>query len=161
MKTIPQLAKELQVTPQTIRNEIERQSISKSKAKGSNCFCVCDEDADRIKSAILERREKQSKSKAMAKTKQNDTLLLRLQEEIEEKNRLLKLKDEQIDRLTATVQEQASNVTSLTIALENTTASLKASQLLHAGTLQERLEDTRQEEPTPPEKVKRWWEFWK
>ena len=133
------------MTAQTVRNEIERQSIAKVKAKGGKGFCITETDADRIKTAILDRRQSQSQSQSEQKPKQKDDLLLLLQQELEAKN-------EQIRQLTLTVKEQAENITALTAALENTTTSLKAAQALHAGTMQERIEDKQE---------KKWWQFWK
>lgn len=73
----------------------------------------------------------------------------------------LSAKNKQIEKL----QEENFR---LTEALENTTASLKAAQALHAGTMQQQLisssvEDTsnKKEEPIETEIQKKWYEFWK
>lgn len=126
MRTIKELSEQLKVTPQSVRNEVERQSISTMKSKGSRGFFVSDEDADRIIAAFRERQAAAAAGKPKPKSKQENDLLLFLQKEIETKNTL-------IEQLT---QQNAA----LTAALENTTASLHAAQALHAGTIQERLE---------------------
>ena len=192
MKTIAQIAEELGVTPQTIRNEIERQSLRNFCQKSGRSFCIDEEGERRIKSAIVDRKQNKSKTKfgvVDAKHLQkDDTLLLLLREELTAKNAQI----EELQRQRREQEERhAREIAALTAALENVSASLKAAQALHAGTLQERLEAKQavteegvteggltkergpeegapQEEeaaapetPVEGEKKRRWWQFWK
>lgn len=192
MKTIAQIAEELGVTPQTIRNEIERQSLRSFCQKSGRSFCIDEEGERRIKSAIVDRKQNKSKTKfgvVDAKPLQNDdTLLLLLREELTAKNAQI----EELQRQRREQEERhAREIAALTAALENVSASLKAAQALHAGTLQERLEAKQavteegvteggltkergpeegapqEEEAAAPEdtvdveKKRRWWQFWK
>ena len=141
MKTIAEIAEELGVTPQTIRNEIERQSLRSFCQKSGRSFCIDEEGERRIKSAIVDRKQNKSKTKfgvVDAKPLQNDdTLLLLLREELTAKNAQI----EELQRQRREQEERhAREIAALTAALENVSASLKAAQALHAGTLQERLE---------------------
>lgn len=192
MKTIAQIAEELGVTPQTIRNEIERQSLRSFCQKSGRNFCIDEEGERRIKSAIVDRKQNKSKTKfgvVDAKPLQNDdALLLLLREELTAKNAQI----EELQRQRREQEERhAREIAALTAALENVSASLKAAQALHAGTLQERLEAKQavteegvteggltkergpeegapqEEEAAAPEdtvdveKKRRWWQFWK
>lgn len=192
MKTIAQIAEEMGVTPQTIRNEIERQSLRSFCQKSGRSFCIDEEGERRIKSAIVDRKQNKSKTKfgvVDAKPLQNDdTLLLLLHEELTAKNAQI----EELQRQRREQEERhAREIAALTAALENVSASLKAAQALHAGTLQERLEAKQavteegvteggltkergpeegapqEEEAAAPEdtvdveKKRRWWQFWK
>ena len=192
MKTIAEIAEELGVTPQTIRNEIERQSLRNFCQKSGRSFCIDEEGERRIKSAIVDRKQNKSKTKfgvVDAKPLQNDdTLLLLLREELTAKNAQI----EELQRQRREQEERhAREIAALTAALENVSASLKAAQALHAGTLQERLEAKQavteegvteggltkergpeegapqEEEAAAPEdtvdveKKRRWWQFWK
>ncbi len=151
MKTIRELSEQLKVTPQSVRNELQRQGIATLQNDSGRGFVVSGEDAERIIKAFAERQESKAQGQRQSKNayfdaKQKELLLL-LQRELDEKAAHIRQQDERIerqeeriDRLTATVQEQAENMKALTAALENTTASLKAAQALHAGTIQERLE---------------------
>lgn len=191
MKTIAQIAEELGVTPQTIRNEIERQSLRSFCQKSGRSFCIDEEGERRIKSAIVDRKQNKSKTKfgvVDAKPLQNDdALLLLLREELTAKNAQI----EELQRQRSEQEERhAREIAALTAALENVSASLKAAQALHAGTLQERLEAKQavteegvteggltkergpeegapqEEEAAAPEeavdveKKRRWWQFW-
>ena len=191
MKTIAEIAEELGVTPQTIRNEIERQSLRSFCQKSGRSFCIDEEGERRIKSAIVDRKQNKSKTKfgvVDAKPLQNDdALLLLLREELTAKNAQI----EELQRQRSEQEERhAREIAALTAALENVSASLKAAQALHAGTLQERLEAKQavteegvteggltkergpeegapqEEEAAAPEeavdveKKRRWWQFW-
>lgn len=193
MKTIAQIAEELGVTPQTIRNEIERQSLRSFCQKSGRSFCIDEEGERRIKSAIVDRKQNKSKTKfgvdfAKPLQKEEGTLLLVLREELAAKNAQI----EELQRQRSEQEERhAREIAALTAALENVSASLKAAQALHAGTLQERLEAKQavteegvteggltkergpeegapqEEEAAAPEdtvdveKKRRWWQFWK
>jgi len=61
------------------------------------------------------------------------------------------------------IEQQQKNINDLTVALENTTKSLNAAQLLHAGTIQKQLveEVNLSKNDNEIETKKKWWEFWK
>lgn len=162
MKTIRELSEQLKVTPQSVRNELQRQGIATLQNGSGRGFVVSDEDAERIKKAFAERQESKAQGKRQSKNayfdaKQKELLLL-LQRELDEKTAHIQQQDERIerqeeriDRLTATVQEQTENMKALTAALENTTQALHAAQALHAGTIQERLETKEDETIIEPQ----------
>ena len=52
------------------------------------------------------------------------------------------------------LREKDKQIEALTKALENTTSSLKASQALHAGTIQNQLTESSESEP----KKRKWWQ---
>lgn len=69
---------------------------------------------------------------------------------------------EQLREKDRQIQQQQQSIKELTAALENTTASLKAAQALHAGTMQQNLLAEKEEaEPIENEKQKKWYEFWR
>ena len=80
-------------------------------------------------------KDSQTKIGNQSETKniENSDLLFTLQNTISMLQEQLQVKDQQIEQL----QDQISQ---LTIALENTTSSLKAAQALHAGTIQQQIE---------------------
>lgn len=162
MKTIKELSEQLKVTPQSVRNELQRQGIATLQNGSGRGFVVSDEDAERIKKAFAERQESKAQGQRQSKNAHFDAkqkeLLLLLQRELNEKTAHIRQQDERIerqeeriDRLTATVQEQTENMKALTAALENTTQALHAAQALHAGTIQERLTAAAEQETTQDE----------
>ena len=136
MKTVKDLAKELGVSDQTIRNEAQNQNLKTTKQ--GIAFVFGDDEAASIAEAITERKEAAGKSKQNSKPKQKDELLLILEKELESKNKQIEV-----------LQEQNSQLVS---ALADATASLKAAQALHAGTMQQSIEK---------HDDKKWWQFWK
>lgn len=102
MKTVKQLAQELGVTEQTIRNELKRQNLLQKDSKSKSAILI-DENAEiLIKSA----RESRSKTKEQAKQNQNtqnfdNDLIAFFKAQLEEK-------DKQIAELQAALyREQA------------------------------------------------------
>lgn len=161
MRTIKELADELNVSPQTVRNEYRKQNENKIENKRGKEICLSDEAAERIKSAILERHENKSKTK-------EDTFVLFLQSEIDVKNQQISALEKQIEAMQGQVSGLQEQTKILTAALENVTESLRAAQALHAGTMQEHIEERQQEQPeriAEPESgsqtKRRWWKFWK
>lgn len=78
-----------------------------------------------------------------------------LQKQLEVMQQQLEVKDKQIEQLTAALTSSQQQNTQLSTALENTTAALTAAQALHAGTIQQQLEqhepDSEHDLPTAPE----------
>lgn len=79
-----------------------------------------------------------------------------LMKELDIKNSQLEAKDKQLLMQQQSIEE-------LTAALQNTTESLKASQVLHAGALQKQIkctESDQEEMEKEPRKEKKWFKFW-
>lgn len=132
MKSVRELATELNVSPQAIRNEINRKGFAKGLQRNGKGFAIDEETESLIKSAFETRNAKQNGkgfAKEFAKGLQSDCkgFAVDIQKELDEKNR-------QIERL----QEENKRLIS---ALEAVTENLKGAQLLHAKTLSERIEE--------------------
>lgn len=157
VKTIKQLAEELNVTPQAVRDEVRRQGIQTNKAddkvngKAKQSITLLDDDADRIIKAFLERRDaKQSKKNDDAKQSEK-TLFAALQSQIEEKNRQIEeLKEENRKLLDALETAQALARDAQEIATR-AQGMAQAAQALHAGTMHQ----------IEQHNDRRWWQFWK
>ena len=128
MKTIRQIADEVGVSKQAVRNRIAKLGLQSNLQRNGNQFAIDEQQETLIKQAFTHREDvRESQSITDNQSKQVDALISMLQIELEAKNEQLAAKDEQIDKLTA--------------ALEHTTASLHAAQALHAGTMQKQLTD--------------------
>ena len=134
MKTVKEIALEIGVSPQTIRNTIRElglDSVLPLYGKGCAVGFAVDERAENlIKSRLEEGFTAKSTAKRTAKNCAVDFAVdfaVDIQKELDEKNR-------QIERL----QEENKRLIS---ALEAVTENLKGAQLLHAKTLSARLED--------------------
>ena len=178
MKTIKQIADEIGVSKQTIRNEVYRQGLQSSLQSSAKGFAVDEETEKRIVTAILERRaakQPQTLPPNLPQTLPPNfavNFAVDLQKELDEKNA-------QIERLQKENAELLKQNAATAAALENVTQALRAAQALHAGTMQERIEekaetavqdlttqqDTTQDvttqRVTSETKKKKWWEFWK
>lgn len=138
MKTVRQLADEIGVSKQSVQKRISREPLCTlvgayiSKENGTKYIAI--EGEKIIKSAFLTPNKK---SEPATDNRQNVhgwrgdktdpvyTLIGMLQQELKAKNIQMENKDKQIGELT--------------VALENTTASLHAAQALHAGTMHKQL----------------------
>lgn len=114
MRTSKELAKELGVSAQTIRNEANNQDIVPTRQ--GKFFYFVDDDAERIRAAILERRTDKETSKKEQSTKQTNDFVKALQMELKDKN----------DRIEKLENEKAF----LMKQLEDVTTSLKAAQVI-------------------------------
>lgn len=153
MKTIKQIADEIGVSKTAVRKKIENLGLQSSLRKNGNQFAIDEEQEKLIKSAFLQ-NETQTENANLVCDKSETSLQLvsdlvsTLQEQLREKDRQL--------------EKQQQSIKELTAALENTTASLKAAQALHAGTMQQNLLAEKEEaEPIENEKQKKWYEFWR
>lgn len=134
MITVKQIADELGIDKQRVYRYIKQNHINEAVQNGQVKW-YDDAVLSLVKSAFLEDEPHQMKRSEPLHDAVNDTVLDAVLQQ-------LKTKDEQI----AALQLQ---VTQLTTALENTTASLKAAQALHAGTMQQALtESANQSEST-------------
>ena len=131
MKTVKQLADELGVSKTAIRKRMDSDFRANYVQTTENNVLIISEIGCEIIAKTLKTSENQ-----IPQTTENivsdNSMILFLQEQLREK-------DKQIEALTK--------------ALENTTSSLKASQALHAGTIQNQLTESSESEP----KKKRWW----
>ena len=77
----------------------------------------------------------------------------------------LKAKDLQISALTKQLSDIINQNNQLTLALQNTTESLKSAQALHAGTIKQQLTEALLDNNYPQDfknlENKKWWHFWK
>lgn len=153
MKTIKQIADEIGVSKTAVRKKIENLGLQSSLRKNGNQFAIDEEQERLIKSAFLQ-NETQTENANLVCDKSETSLQLvsdlvsTLQEQLREKDRQL--------------EKQQQSIKELTAALENTTASLKAAQALHAGTMQQNLLAEKEEaEAIENEKQKKWYEFWR
>ena len=123
MKTMKQIAEELGATKQQVYRYIRRHHIK--EAHQDNGVMYFDETAETlIKQGFLKvDSEAPGSTSKSTSDRINETLIETLQKQ-------LAIKDKQIEALT----EQVGQLTS---ALTSTTESLKASQVLHAGTMQQ------------------------
>lgn len=190
MKTIREIAEELGVSKQTVRNEVYRQGLRKGLQETAKGFAVDDEQEALIVSAI-KARQTAKVSQPLPQTlpqKEEVTFAVDLQKELDAKNSQIAAQQAQIERLqqenAELIKNHAATVAELTAALENVSASLKAAQALHAGTIRERIsQDSSEARQKAQEggdaaevkdnvaagqqgsegqnKRRRWWEFWK
>lgn len=152
MKTIKQIADEIGVSKTAVRKKIENLGLS-DKVQTNGNRIVVNERQERLIKSTFSQNETQTKN----------------ENEVCEKTETLRLLSDMVSTLTQQLQEkdkqiqqQQQSIKELTTALENTTASLKAAQALHAGTMQQNLLAEKEEaEPIENEKQKKWYEFWK
>lgn len=134
MKTIRQLAEELGISKQKVYRYIKKNCINEALQR--NGMMYYDEAVENL--LKMEFLKNVTSSKVHHEAFQNSSndagmmQFLKLQ---------LQVKDQQIEQL----QDQISQ---LTMALENTTAGLKAAQALHAGTIQQQIEHKDKKEKT-------------
>ena len=130
MKTIKQVAEEIGVSKQAIFYRIKKPPLSNDLqsllSKIDGVFMVALDGEELIKQAFREKTVKEFADKEPPKKHDDYTVVINsLQNELVAKN-------EQIKELQFGNRE-------LTQALENTTEALKASQMLHAGTMHKTL----------------------
>ena len=179
MKSAAQIAKELNVTPQTVRNKAKQMGVC--FAKGKQNFVIDEETETRIKSALSASVKAKAKAKGKQKESKNESknnaFVLLLQEQIARQNGRI----EELERQREEQEKRhAEQIAALTAALQNITASLNAAQALHAGTLQsiEQKETIVEPEPPAPQEKpqekpqeraeapqepqrKHWWQRWR
>ena len=153
MKTIKELAEELDVSKQTIRNIIAKLGLQSSLQKIGNRFVINAKQEDMIISEFEGSNANQNENQN-AKEFTNQFAnkfafdFAILEDELDEKNEQLKEKDKQISELHKLLDQQQK------LMLQNQNM-LKETQL--------KLEDMEKniEEEEIKENPKRWWKFWK
>lgn len=144
MKTIKQIADEVGVSKQAIRNQIAKLGLQSSLQKNGNQFAI-DEQQERL--ILQEFGEKSQSENAKQSQSEKETTLhfaLRLlEDEIAFLKEQVKTKDEQITELTATVRTQAESIN-----------ADRKNEL--AGTLIDG-----QQKLISSGETRAWWQFWK
>lgn len=185
MKTIKQIADEIGVSKQSIRNEIAKQGLQSSLRKNGNQFAIDESCETLIKSAFDSRNGKitakvvckdNANQNAKVTAKQNEKVCdyqskidvleidnKRLQEEIELLRGQLADGKEEIRYLRSQLIEKDKQIS-------DTLKALDQAQQLHAiaenkvKLLEEKWKEEEAVEPAPesePEqKEKKWWHFW-
>ena len=139
MKTVKQVAADLGVSRQTIYRKLSALP-SGGQSTSDKGVQLINADGEAFLRNILSANLSAEQSADCPPDKISDTLIAMLQRDNEVLHKELDIKNQQIESLTA--------------ALENTTASLHAAQALHAGTMQKQLTDgsADQAEPDTPSK---------
>lgn len=152
-KTIKQIADEIGVSKQAVQKRISREPLCTSiqpyidKKGNTKYISVVGENI--IKSAFLENECVQENiDMSIDNNKHSDNQCTQLY--IENLIKQLDIKDQQIERLQTENEK-------LIDSLENMTQSLKGAQALHAGTIQQQIENKEKTQPISedPEKVKK------
>lgn len=158
MKSIKEIADELNVSKTAVRKKIANLGIGNQFAKIGNQFAINEEQEKLIKSAFLE-KQSETKSETSSRTGSrtvgnqfaiNEQELLAKNELIEALRNQIASQQEQIENQHEMIVRQQDSISRLTEALESTTRSLEASQALHAGTMQAQIEEKKER-----------WKFWK
>lgn len=109
--TIKELADQVGVSKQAIRDKIEKLNLQSDLSRDGNRFILNENQANLIISAFQGSTDKQTQNNF---ANQNTDLLYEivktLQNEIEEKNKQLAEKDKQLADLTATIKAQAQSI---------------------------------------------------
>lgn len=163
--TVKDLAHDLHVTRQTVRNEMKRQGIepvTEKDANGRQFFSVDEEAAEKISEGIRKRNEirpdtKEPERRRLEKDKEDlAARCAALEKENEDlRNQLaqtevsLAAKDETIRRQDEQLRKEEERSADLMRMMENLSESLKAAQVIAAGRQIEQHND------------KKWWQFWK
>lgn len=164
MTTAQDLAKELDVTVQTIRNESHRQNVKMLPKPEGRGYYFSEESAELIRAAI---RDRQQTLEHIRKEKENYVSfkeVQRLREQLREKDEEIETRKREISHLNEKIQlleektvamektltDYRQQVSNLAKTLENTSETLKAAQVLHMGTMKQIEKQDR-----------KWWQFWK
>lgn len=130
-KTIKQLADELGISKTAVRKYMTPEfRTTHTQTSTGNTIVIDDEGCKLIAETI--RKPTETSANELPQTNENQGL----QEEVAFLRAQLEAKDRQLEAKDRQLEERAAEVRSLTLALENTTASLHAAQALHAGTMQ-------------------------
>lgn len=139
MKTIRQIAEELGVSKTAVNKQIANLGLRSSLRKNGNQFAIDERQEMLIKQAFLEKSQTENENQSQTKTKTENhevsDLVCALQVTVNTLQGQLAVKDRQIEQLTEAL-----------VAAQQTAA---AAQALHAGTIQQLLENNAEE----PEKV--------
>lgn len=121
MKTIRQVAEELDVSKQTIRNKIEELSLQKSLQKKGNQILLNDNQEKLIKNSLKKGSSKQKRQEKNEKINENFSPILIhfFQKEIEEKNNQIKMLQTALDQEQKLHSISQSKLSNLLIEMSN------------------------------------------
>lgn len=170
MKTIREIADELGVSKQAVRNEIAKQGLQTSLQRNEKLICVSEADEIRIVSAFLRRRkdklheqvvesigENPSKELSAAKV-QISKLELELKLRDADQKEKIKIYLDEIKRLTEELKAKDDIINAQIQLLSDMSRVSFQAQALHAGTMQQQLlsgeagADERCQGPAPEQK---------
>jgi len=135
MKTIKQIADELGVSKQSVRNTIAKLGLQTALRKNGNSFAIDDNQESLIKKEFLEESQSKTQSGLQGESQSGLQSALRLLErQNEQLSGELAIKNKLIDEQQQTIKKLAD-----TLATSQQTA--QAAQALHAGTMQNQLAD--------------------
>lgn len=121
MKTIKQIADEIGVSKQSVRNQIAKLGIQSSLRKNANQFVIDEDHESAIKQAFVKKSQNENVKQTQTETQSNLQFSLRLlEQEIEFLRGQIKIKDEQLERADRRLAEANS--------------AMQAAQILHADT---------------------------
>lgn len=110
-KTIRQIAEEIGVSKQAVRNQIAKLGLQSSLQKSGNQFAINKEQETTIILAFSEKTQSETQSSLQSETQTTLQSALRLLEKQNEQlSRELDIKNKQIEELTATVKTQAESI---------------------------------------------------
>ena len=181
MVSVKDLAERLNVTRQTIRNEMRRQGITPTENRdthGRPCFMLGEEAAEQIAAVIRKRQEIREEERpselellrkerstlaanadllsekfteAEARIKELEAELKEIRLQLSTKEDLLAAKEDLMSAKDEQIRKTEEHSADLVRAMDNLSESLKAAQVLAAG-YQQRIEQHNE---------KKWWQFWK
>jgi predicted transcriptional regulator len=161
-KTIKQSADELGVSKTTVRKYLTGEVKTKFSKVVSGVILIDEQGEQLIKSAFLNQKPQTKVSLVSEKQfSEVSTIISVLKSTINALQGQLIVKDGQLESKDKQISE-------LTVALQSTTEALKAAQALHAGTLQNQLEQNEnkavEDKLTPADgrkSKKHWWQWQK
>lgn len=158
-KTIKQIADELGISKTAIRKYMTPEFREKYVQTSENGLLFINEAGENFLQSL--RKQPQTSQTKFAETSGNlvsTEFITVLQEQLRVKDEQIRYLSIQIEQLQAALaaeqQKNSEQVAKLTTALENTTASLNASQALHATDRQQLLLMQKSNEEAP----KHWWQ---
>lgn len=173
-KTIKDIATELEVSKTAVRKKIRELEIENHIKKNGNQFLINENQEKAIKSMFSKEKngnkkkesEKNGKLNGNLNEKENDKnvrILDFMAVELKEKNKQIQRLQEENERVLGVNQsliELNKNLIELNRSLMDLTASLesslKGSQMLHAGTMQQNFIEQQEKVQTK----RKWWKVW-
>lgn len=160
MKTIKQIADELGVSKTAVRKKIENLGVSDKLQTNGNQFLIDNKLESFIKSAFLKSQPKTENCKPVSVETESFRLVSDMVDTLKAQ---LEAKDKQLAEKDKQLASQQESIKALTEAMADTANSLKAAQLLHAGTIQQQIEQKetiQSEDIKTPEEVKKGFFSW-
>jgi hypothetical protein len=165
MKTIKQIAEEIGVTKQAVRNEIAKQKLQSTLQKSANALCVPETTEMLVIKEFLKRKNENLNAKTNEIIGSNYSPELgELRRKIRELEFQLKIQNisqeekvslyqQEIKHLETELDRRNEHINNLIFQISEVSKITLQSQLLHAGTMQKQLTDSNsgdQAETDPP-----------